>query len=515
MGGGRAARAGSGEGAGRRLVGLVVIVATLLSSTGSFLLLTGMGPIDPTTDVVRTALVLNGLLIAAVIALIGIEGHKLWRGWKEGRAAARLHLRIVALFSLIAALPAVLVSIAFSVTLDQGFDRWFETRTRQIVDNVLTVASAYMDEHSRVLRGDLVGIATAADAAKALYDYEPTRFEAGFEAQASLRGVQAAYLLDPSGKVILRSEFAPGARVFMPPPAALKEAEKGGPVLISPGQTTSQVGGLLKLKAYTDTYLYVVRDLNPEVLDNLRLARESAFEYKQLESNRSAVQTAFVLVFMGLTLTLLLCAIWLGLAFANGLVSPIRRLIGAADEVAGGNLLVEVPVGGRSDDLGSLAATFNKMTGQLRSQREDLLSLTDQADRRRRFTEAVLSGVTAAVVGVTSEGRISITNRSAVDLLGHEEGDLIGRRLVDEVPGVEPLLAAAMRDDSRIYQGSFTLVRPGVERVISARVASDRSPDTAHGYVVTLDDVSDLISAQRTSAWATSRAASPTRSRIR
>jgi len=492
----------NGEGGRRRLIGFVVVTATFLASVASFVLLAGLGPWEPSADFVKATLTLNGILVAGVVVVIGIEIWKLWTAWREGRAGARLHGRIVALFSLIAALPAALVAAAFAMTLDQGFDRWFETRTRTIVDNVLMVASAYMEEHSRVLRGDLVGIASAVDASKPLYDYEPIRFEAGFEAQASLRGVQAAFLLDPTGKVIVRSILTPGFDVIMPPKRALDEATKGAPVLISPGPTSSQVGGLLKLRAYDDVYLYIARELNAEVLDNLRLARESAVEYRELESNRSQVQTGFVLVFGGLTLVLLLCASWLGLAFANGLVAPIRRLIGAAGEVAAGNLMVEVPVAGRSDDLGSLASTFNTMTIQLRTQREDLLALNDQAVRRRRFTEAVLSGVTAAVVGVTSEGRISLANRSAVDLLGSEETDLIGRRLVDDIPGVAPLLEAAMRDDSRIYQGTFTLVRPGVERVVSARVASDRSPDSSHGYVVTLDDITDLITAQRTSAWA-------------
>ncbi|WP_197708132.1 sensor histidine kinase NtrY-like [Hartmannibacter diazotrophicus] len=484
------------------MIGFIIVAATFLSAMGTFLLLTGLGPVEPSPDVVTRALALNGILIVAVIGVIGFEIYKLWQAWREGRAGARLHFRIVALFSLIATLPAVAVAGAFAVTLNQGFDRWFETRTRQIVDNVLTVANAYMGEHARVLRGDLIGIATAVDAAKALYDYEPTRFEAGFEAQASLRGVQSAFLLDGDGNVILRNDVDPKFHAAMPPSNAMSEAKKGTPVLISPGLSTNQVGGLLKLRAYQDTYLYVVRELNAEVLNNLRLAQESAVEYRQLESNRSAVQTTFLLIFVGLTLVLLLSAIWFGLAFANGLVSPIRRLISAAGEVANGNLLVQVPVGGRSDDLGSLAATFNKMTVQVRTQRQELLALNDQADRRRRFTEAVLTGVTAAVVGVTNDGLISIANKSAGELMGRDEQELIGRSLVDDVPGVEPLLRAAMADDSRIYQGTFTLLRPGVERTVSARVASDRSPGSSHGYVVTLDDISDLISAQRTSAWA-------------
>ncbi len=491
----------NGEAVPRRALGLVLVVLAVVASLGTFALITNLTPFAPTPEIIRPALIVNAVLVLGIVVLVWIEAHKIWANWREGRAGARLHVRIVVLFSLMAALPAALVAGAFAVTIDQGFDRWFESRTRQIVDNVLTVASAYMQEHARVLRGDLIGIATAVDAAKPLYDYEPGRFDAMLQAQASLRGVQGAYLLDPKGAVILRTELDPKVITIMPPARAFDEASKGGAALISPGES-NQVGGVLKLKAYDDVYLYVVRMLDPKVLDNLRLARESAVEYRQLEASRADVQIGFGLVFAGLSAVFLLGAVWLGLSFANGLVAPVRRLIYAADEVAQGNLLAEVPVGHAGDDLASLGTTFNKMTTELRTQRDQLLTANDQVDRRRRFTEAVLTGVTAAVVGVSNDGHVSIVNRSATALLGLDEFDFIGKLLTDEVPEVEPLLAAAIRDDTKVHQATITLVRKGQERTVSARVASDRSPDREHGYVVTLDDITDLVTAQRTSAWA-------------
>jgi two-component system nitrogen regulation sensor histidine kinase NtrY len=492
---------GNGDGRTRRIVGLVLVALAVAASLATFAIITNLTPLAPTPDLIRKAVLVDAVLVSGVLVVVGIEGWKLWTSWYEGRAGARLHLRIVALFSLMAALPAALVAGTFAVTIDQGLDRWFESRTRQIVDNVLTVASAYMQEHARVLRGDLIGIATALDAAKPLYDYEPGRFDAVMQAQASLRGVQGAYLLDAKGTVILRTEVDPDMKTIMPPARAMEEADKGGAVLISPGDS-NQVGGVLKLKAYDETFLYVVRVLDAKVLDNLRLARESAVEYRQLEASRADVQIGFGLVFAGLTVVFLLGAVWLGLSFANGLVAPIRRLIYAADEVARGNLTAEVPVGQGGDDLASLATTFNTMTAELRTQRDELLAANDQVDRRRRFTEAVLTGVTAGVVGVSNDGHVSIANRSAMALLGIDEFDLIGRILVDEVPELEPLVAAAMRDDARVHQSTITMVRKGQERTVSARVASDRSPDREHGYVVTLDDITDLVTAQRTSAWA-------------
>lgn len=491
------------DGRGRRALGLVLVALATVASLGTFALITNLLPIAPTTDLIRGALVFDAGLCLTLLVMVGQDVWMLARAWIEGRAAARLHLRVVALFAFIAASPAVLVAVAFTISLNQGFDHWFESRTRQVVDNVLTVASAYMQEHSRVLRADLISIATSLDAAKALYDYEPTRFENLMRLQATLHGLQSAYLLDKNGNVIIRAESDPSVKTVMPPPRAVEQAAKETAVLLQPGQS-NQVGGLLKLKAYDETYLYIVRLLDKQVLDNLQLARDSAMEYRELENNRSDVQIGFAMIFAGMSIIFLLGAMWIGLSFANRLVAPIRQLIGAADRVAHGDLTAEVPVGDTSDDISSLGASFNKMTVELRSQRQELISASEEAERRRRFTEAVLSGVSAGVVGISNDGHVTIANASALKLLDVELFALAGRRLDEEVPELAELLAQALRDEDedRAHQETVSLLRGGHRSTVSVKVTPDRSPDREHGYVVTLDDISELVTAQRTSAWA-------------
>lgn len=491
------------EGRGRRLAGLVLVAIATLFSLGTFALISNLLPVPPTTEIVRGAMVIDGLLLAAMVFMVGQEVWRLGWAWFEGRAAARLHLRVVALFAFIAALPAVMVAVAFTVSLNQGFDHWFESRTRQVVDNVLTVASAYMQEHARVLRADLISIATSLDAAKPLYDYEPTRFENLVRLQASLHGLQSAYLLDKNGNVIVRSDIDPNVKTVMPTVEAINEARKETAVLLQPGQS-NQVGGLLKLRTYDETYLYIVRLLDKQVLDNLKLARDSAMEYRELENNRSDVQIGFAMIFGGMSLVFLLGAMWIGLSFANYLVAPIRHLINAADRVAHGDLAAAVPVGATSDDISSLGASFNKMTVELRSQRQELISASEEAERRRRFTEAVLSGVSAGVVGISNDGHVTIANASALSLLGVDLFGFVGRLLADEVPELAQLLSVALReeDEARSHQATISLVRGGHKSTVSVKVTPDRSLDREHGYVVTLDDISELVSAQRTSAWA-------------
>jgi two-component system nitrogen regulation sensor histidine kinase NtrY len=213
------------------------------------------------------------------------------------------------------------------------------------------------------------------------------------------------------------------------------------------------------------------------------------------------VQIAFALMYTVIALSVLLSAVWIGLNFANLLVAPIRRLIGAANLVSTGNLYVQVPIRRSEGDLAHLGETFNKMTQELRTQRDDLVRARDVIDSRRRFTEAVLAGASAGVIGVDAEGRIGILNRSAERLIGRSEAETLGRPLADVVPELAEMLSAA-RTGGRLAQGQITINRSGRERNLSVRVTSEQADESNHGYVITLDDITELVVAQRTSAWA-------------
>src|SRR5207247_363310 len=184
------------------------------------------------------------------------------------------------------------------------------------------------------------------------------------------------------------------------------------------------------------------------------------------------------------------------------LVAPIRRLVGAAQIVSTGNLFVQVPIRRGEGDLAQLGETFNKMTQELRTQRDDLMRARDLIDSRRRFTEAVLAGASAGVIGVDSEGRISIVNRSAEKLVGRAQGEVLDRPLDAVVPELAVLLSEAQRSSGRPIQGQVTINRAGRERNLSVRVTTEQSAEAEHGYVVTLDDITELVIAQRSSAWA-------------
>jgi two-component system nitrogen regulation sensor histidine kinase NtrY len=485
-----------------RVFGGIAVGLALLSATVTFLVLTGLTPIAPTHQVVVTLLLIDLLASLLLVGIIGREIWKIFSARRHGRAGARLHVRIIGLFSVIAAVPAILVAIVASITLDRGLAPWFSTRIQSVIQNSLTVSQVYFSEHAALIRNELNAMAFDVGRAKTLFDTDRDRFRQFLTAQARVRGLPLTLMVHSDLTVVEKAEVEGvgdiGPSAASGALAAVGEDEPQVAMFLE----TKSVAAVIKLRGYDDTYLYVARPLDARVIEQLETTKESVAEFANLEARRVGVQIAFALMYTVIALIVLLSAVWIGLNFANRLVAPIRRQIGAANLVSTGNLYVQVPVRRGEGDLSQLGDTFNKMTQELRTQRDDLMRARDQIDSRRRFTEAVLAGASAGVIGVDSEGKISILNRSSEKLIGQSESAAVGRPLTHVMPELEPLFTEARTGVHRLVQGQITISRDMRERNLSVRVTTEQSPDEDHGYVVTLDDITDLVTAQRTSAWA-------------
>ena len=479
-------------------LGLIIMVLALCSGLATYLILTGLTPILPTQTVVVGVLLINLVLVLAMLGIIAWQVTGLWLARRRHEAGAQLHVRIVSLFSVIAVVPAILLAVFASVSLDRGLDHWFSSRTKSIIQNSIDVATAYLQEHGQVIRADTVGMAKDIDEAVQLVRSQPQGFGNFLNAQAAIRALPAAYLIDHSGKVLATAASVPELPYRAPPKEAMELATKGQVIVIAPGQT-SMVGAIKSLNNFDDTYLYVIRPVNARVLQQLRATRANVAEYQLLEQRRAGVQVAFGLMYVAIALTLLLSAIWIGMWFANRLVAPIGQLMGAAEEISQGNLGVEVSVNPADGDLAVLGSTFNTMTSELKTQRDELVGANSTLDERNRFMEAVLSGVTAGIVGVDADGTVNLVNRSAEDLLGIKEEKLTGKKLAEVVPEFGQHMKRAQKQGRRLATDQVTLRRAGSERNFAVRVTSEGA---GQGYVVTFDDITELVIAQRSTAWA-------------
>jgi two-component system nitrogen regulation sensor histidine kinase NtrY len=489
------------------MVGLAVVGVALVSALMTFLVLEGLTSISPgdvvygTFTVFDTLLLVNGVTVLFLLAIIGREVWQLLQARRRGRAGSRLHVQIVGLFSIIAALPAILIAVVASISLDRGLDRFFTLSPRAVIENSLNVTEAYLGEQMQTIGGDVMAMGNDVSRTKPFIEQNPEAMRQLLTAQASLRRLSSAMLIDSNEKVIDKAEIrVPGEFAFLAPDRQrLANTSEREPTMML---ARNYVAAMIKLHGFEDTYLFVTRILDPLVVANLRQTQASIREYADNETRRLNVQIAFGLMYTVIALTVLLSAVWIGLNFANRLVEPIRRLIAAANVVSTGNLYVQVPIGKSQGDMARLGATFNKMTQELRTQRDDIVRARDLVDSRRRFTEAVLSGASAGVIGIDSAGKIGILNRSAEKLIGCTETTALGRPLVEIVPELAEMVETARATPQRLVQGTATITRAARERIITVRVTSEQSTGAEHGYVLTLDDITELVAAQRTSAWA-------------
>jgi two-component system nitrogen regulation sensor histidine kinase NtrY len=484
-----------------RLIGAVAVGIALLSAAATFLVLAGLTPIEPVHQVVVRLLLGNAVTGLLLLTVIGREVWVVIQARRRGRAGSRLHIQIVGLFAVMAAVPTVLVSVVASTTLDRGLDRFFSTRTRAMIEQSLIVANAYVTEHAGSVRSEDLAMAFDLARAKPLFDSDRDQFRKFFAAQTTGRNLSVALMLSADGSVVEPAGGKVDKRFLLPSPQLLADTNATEPQVAFIPQGDN-VASVVKLNDYDGVYLYVSRLLDPRVVQQLRNTQESVGEYANLEERRLGIQIAFALMFAVIALIVLLSSAWIGLDFANRLVAPIRRLIGAANIVSTGNLNIQVPVHRSEGDLAHLGETFNRMTSELRTQHEDIVRARDVIDSRRRFTEAVLAGASAGVIGVNADGSVSILNRSAERLIGHTESAVLGRPLADIVPELAEILQAARGGNQRLVQRQITLTRNGQERNYSVRVTSEQSSESEHGYVITVDDITELVLAQRSSAWA-------------
>jgi two-component system nitrogen regulation sensor histidine kinase NtrY len=473
----------------------------LLSTFLTFVVLTGLTRIEPTRVVVVSFLLINA---AIILLLVGIIVREVWlvvQARRRGRAAARLHIQIVSLFSVIAVLPAVMVAVVANVTIDRGFNRLFSGPTREVIQNSVIIARAYMQEHAQLIRGDILGMANDIAHARPLFDQDRSTFRELLTTGAAARNLPGAMLIDRDRNVLETAQTGIQLAFLPPAPEFLSNVTEAEPeIAVLPEE--NYVAAVIRLRAFNDTFLYVARALDPRVVAQLKQTEASAAEYAELEARRLGIQVNVALMFAVIALTILMASVLIGLNFANWLVAPIRRLMGAANMVSTGDLHVQVPVHKSEGDLAQLGETFNKMTQELRTQRDELVNASELIDSRRRFIEAVLSSASAGIIGVDASGNVGILNRSAEKLIGHAESETLDHPLSDVLPELDDMMKAAREGTQRLVQGQITITRDGHERILSVRVSAEQTSHSRDSYIITLDDITELVSAQRTSAWA-------------
>jgi len=472
-----------------------LVLAGVLTAVATMMLLLGEGL---ATDEVPIA---RALLIASVIISVGLGGmlaHRLVRvarAWRSAATGARLHVRFVTLFSLAALAPAIIVAAFLGFTFSQGVERWFSNRVESAIENAADVGRAYVDLASGNLGDEVQAMAEDLNAAERGLTEDPTRYEAFLRLQAERRELTSARVIDRSGRVLAGGDLIDTAITQSPSGEALTAADQGS-VSLRFDQQNDRLVALYRLTAYENAYVYVSKAIEPGLVSQLRAFDQAVVDYRAARLQQQSLRGLFGLSYFSTALIVLLAAGWVGLTSATRVAEPIGRLVGASRRVASGDLKARVAIGEERDEIDALGAAFNRMTAQLETQRRDLVEAQEDAETRRNFIETVLGGVSAGVLSLDRDGRIRAVNKSAAALLGSDEAQLIGRRLVDVANEFAELLNQPAPTGETSPQ-RVDLTRESGTVYLSVRM----SPDAEGGLVLTFDDMTKLISAQRQEAW--------------
>ena len=480
--------------------GYLAVLAALAIGIYTIYTLAQFDPAQSDSGQLATLIAVDVLAVIIVGAFVIRQILRLWVERRQKLAGYQLHWRLALLFGGVAALPAVITTAFALFVVDYSLRGWFADRISTAVTGSVQVADAYFEEHASSIRSDVLTIANDVNREAFKFRDEPALLNQYLTNQAALRNLSEVIILDGTGQVAAKSRFA-FAVTFTSFGEDWLEQARQGEVVILRGDETNKLRAVVKLNSFVDAYLFVGRFIDRSVLDAVDGTRLAAADYQQLGIRQLDLQVSFAFVFGLILVLLLITALWIGLNLATAIVEPLGSVISVAEQVRGGNLSERVPAGLELDEVARLGLSFNKMLDELVRSREQLVHANMQIDRRREFTEAVLGGVSSGVIGLDSDQRVTLPNNSACQLLSLSDSDMIGRKLADVVPEFAGLIATGTSRRRRFAEEQIILERDGAILTLRARIATERVDGRVIGYVVTFDDVTDLLTAQRKAAW--------------
>ena len=478
----------------------ISILFTLGMGAATAFALTRVDYLSNDTDFVMWLIIIDAL---ALLVLGTLVGRQIWRLWSERRqrlAGHQLHWRMAVLFGGVTTFPAIIVTLFALFVVDYSLRGWFAERISTAVNESVRVAESYFDEHARSISGEVLTMANDVNREAYRLVGKGNLMGRYISDQAALRNLSDAIIFDGTGQVLAKSQFA-FAVTFTNLESSWVEKARKGEVVVLRADETNKLRAVVKLNSYVDAYLLVGRFIDSKVLLAMDQTRLAASDYQQLGFQQLDLQISFAVLFGIILLLILIASLWIGLNLATAIVGPLGSVIHVAEQVRAGNLSQRVPEDLQLEEISRLGSAFNRMLDELVRSREQLVQANTQIDQRREFTEAVLGGVSSGVVGLDRDGKVTLPNATARELLGKKDTDLIGQKLADVIIEFKGLLAITNQKKRRFGEEQIILQRQNSHLVLRARIVSEVIEGRVIGYVVTFDDVTSLLSAQRKAAW--------------
>ncbi|MGB0843585.1 MAG: ATP-binding protein [Alphaproteobacteria bacterium] len=502
-----------------RLLFLFLVSAAVVAGTVTLIVIAG--GLSPSKDLSFIIFMLwIDLAILGSIAILTLS--KLMSAWLNfgRRNRSNLLARVTLLFSVVAIVPTVLVSVFAIATFNLGVKSWFAQPVATAIHESEAVATAYLKEHKQTLVIAALEIGAEVNRSNAGVEKDTNSLSQLLDEMSLIYDINEAVLMNSNGDIFAIGGLSPLISAFRPDVdvTTFEQASSGTVILIDSGDLRS-VDALLLLHGFEDAFLYVTKFVDEQVVESVQRTGEAAEIYSNLQQGKNQFQYVFMLIFAVVGLLLLLAALGFGMLFAGALAKPIARLTSAAIKLGEGDLSVRIPVNGvgatgklntfkHDDEIENLITTFNVMAHQLDSQKTQLVLTNSELDERRKFTEAVLSGVSAGVIGLSADGIINLPNAAASRLLDLDLDKAIGRKLVDLVPEFRTVIGSVLTELSNervlpnlIKSKELDLKIKGEVRTFRLFFVAENDEGQNSRCILTFDDITELQLAQKTAAW--------------
>ncbi len=479
----------------------IIVICSVIAGVATYFAFTAAYPFGSNSSELLWILNIDLVLLLLLVAVIARRLVSLYSGRRTKTAGSALHVRLVFVFSVLAIIPTVIMVILSVFFFHFGVQSWFSERVTKAVTASHEVAKAYLAEHQKVIKADILAMAHDLDRQARILDKSDEALLKALQTHSMIRNLSEAIIFNKDRKIVAETGFT-FSFAFETLSKDIFDRADLGEVVIIDSNNDDRVRALVKLENFNNYYLFVGRLVDPTVLSHLDITTKASQEYSELQEKYTDFRITITLIFVMVALLLLFAAIWLGLFFARQLVVPIGKLILASENISSGNLDFRIKEAQGFEELEFLNRSFNKMTEQLSNQRNELIQANKLMDQRRRFMEAILAGASSGIIGASSDGVITLINSSAEEILGVSSENIVGDKLSNLFgDDIYELIEGASEATSLSaikeipYKGASGL------RNLMVNVTVILSDDTDMGLVVTFDDITAFQSAQRKAAW--------------
>ena len=483
-----------------------LVFASILSAIATYVAMT---PSENSNKfLILILLNLDLILLISLILVVTKRLVNIWSRKKSGQLGAQLHSRVVVMFSFLAAAPAVIMAIFGAVFFTVGIDNWFSLQVKNALNKSISVSDAYLLQSQNQIGVDSVDIAAVLNnlaifGKNQILDVkEENDLNKILNTLAYERNFAELIIFNKNGKIIAENKtaflFKTTSRIRL---LELSKSSNKTAINFTEDPNVKIVSAVTPINLLAEYFVYISRFKDLRVIEDINDVRKAVNNYRGVETKKEGLHITFTMIFIVVAILLMFVAILMGLNFANGLVTPITNLANAAERVSSGDLKVRVPKIDTKDEISDLSNIFNKMTEQLETQRSELINTNDELENRIRFTETVLTGVSAGVLGLDSNGNIFLPNKSALKLLNLDINKIMGKNISNVIPEMSKLFNLIKINKESILKEEVELIKNGKKLTLLTTISLEKKYNKVIGYVITFDDMTEFFQVQRVAAW--------------